>query len=64
MENFGELIWYVAYLIQMVGLVAGVGLVVVIAIGSLAEIVRRKSRESRLPAPPVAFPGHALTPRH
>jgi hypothetical protein len=58
MENFGALIWFVAYLIQMIALITGVGLVVVISIASLAEIVRRKVHESQLPAIPVAPNGH------
>ncbi len=57
MENFGELIWFVAYLIQMIALLAGMGLVAVIGIAALVEVVRRKVRESRLPAPPVAING-------
>ena len=54
MENFGELIWFVAYLIQMIALLAGVGLVAIIAIASLVEIVRRRVHESQLPGIPVA----------
>jgi hypothetical protein len=59
MENFGALIWFVAYLIQMIALITGVGLVVVIGIASLAEIVRRRVHESQLPGVPVA-PGGQL----
>ena len=55
MEFFGELIWFVAFLVQMIGLLAGVGLVVVIGIASLTEVLRRRVRASRLPASPVAF---------
>ena len=59
MESFGELIWFVAYLVQMIGLLAGIGLVVFIGIAALVETVRRKVRESRLPASPVVFRGQA-----
>jgi uncharacterized membrane protein len=41
-ENIGELIWFVAYLIQMAGLVAGFALVASIIAVSLYEVVRRR----------------------
>ena len=62
MAHFGELIWFVAFLVQMIGLLAGVGLVAVIGIASLVEILRRKVRVSRLPSSAVTFRGQAEHP--
>jgi hypothetical protein len=42
MKNSGELIWFLAYVVQMVALAAGFALVVTIGVTSLSEIIRRK----------------------
>jgi hypothetical protein len=51
MGNLGELIWFVAYLIQMVGLVAGFGLVGGIIAASLCELLRRRVSSNVEPSP-------------
>ena len=59
MESFGELIWFVAFLFQMMALLVGGGFVIVIGCVALVEIVRRKVRESRVFASHVSLRGHA-----
>jgi hypothetical protein len=59
MENFAELVWFVAYVVQMIALLAGVSFVLVISCAALYEVFRRKVGKSRPAAPPVALSRHA-----
>jgi hypothetical protein len=44
MKNFGELIWFVDYAVQMIALMAGVALVVATSVSAPAEVAHRKMR--------------------
>ena len=59
MENFAELVWFVAYVVQMIALLAGVSFVMVISCAALYETIRHKVRRDRFATPPVALSGHA-----
>jgi hypothetical protein len=47
MQSFSEGIWFLAYLVQMLCLAVGVGLVSVLVIAALWEATRGKLGESR-----------------
>lgn len=55
MEGFAELTWFAAYLVQMIALLVGVGLVMVVGVAALYDIVRCKAGERRLSEPLVAL---------
>jgi hypothetical protein len=55
MEILGELIWFVAYVIQMTGLVAGFGLVGSIIAATLYELLRRRFSGSVESSPAASF---------
>ena len=59
MESLGELIWFAAFLVQMIALLAGGGFVIVFGFVALVEIVRRKVCKSRVFTSPVSLRGHA-----
>jgi hypothetical protein len=51
MENLGELIWFAAYLIQMIALLVGIGFVGAGVVATLYKFIWRKVQAGRLIAP-------------